>query len=122
VTFAVLTACGVSDSLGPVATVEATNSVDQFQLQVLAMEDGTGTRTYAWENTGTQATVDIVQNISSGSAILTIQDASGTVVHQEDIANDNDTDTSVGIAGSWTIEVRMEKATGWFNIAVAKKT
>ena len=63
-----------------------------------------------------------VQSLAGGSALLTIRDAAGTVVHQEDIGNDNDTDTSVGVAGSWTINVELGGATGTINFRVQRKT
>ena len=119
---AVLIGCGDGSPLGPESRVNVTRSPDNFLLQVFNMDAGTETLTYTWENTGTQATIDVNNGISSGSAIMTIQDAAGTVVHQEDIANDNDTETSVGVAGSWTIEVRIQNASGTFNLIIMKKT
>ncbi len=79
-------------------------------------------RSYDWENTGTQATIDVTQAISGGSAFLTIRDAEGTVLYQEDVAADADTTTPVGVAGTWRIEVRLESTTGTFNFRVQKTT
>jgi hypothetical protein len=117
----VLTACG-DNTLGPDNQLEVTNATDNFQFQVSNMDTISQTLRYTWLNTGTQATIDISQAIASGGATLTISDADGTVVHQEDIANDNDTDTAVGVGGDWTIEVRIQNATGTFNFRVQKKT
>ena len=117
-----LAACSGDNTLGPDNQLEVTSATDNFQFQVSNMDKISQTLSYTWQNTGTQATIDISQAIASGSAILTIRDAGSTVVHQEDIANDNDTDTSVGVAGDWTIEVRIQSATGTFNFRVQKKT
>jgi hypothetical protein len=95
---AILIACG-GDPLGPDGRALVTRSVDNFLLQMWDLSDATETRSYTWQNTGTQATLEIFQVPCSGSAILIVKDAAGTVVHQEDIFNDNDTDTSVGVAG-----------------------
>ena len=119
---AILMACGEDTTLGPVNAVEVTNSVDNFLFRVSNLENISDTRSYTWENTGTQATIDITQSIVGGSVILTIRDDAGTVVHQEDIADDNDTDTAVGVAGSWAIEVRLQNTTGGFDFRVQKKT
>jgi hypothetical protein len=118
----VFAACSGDNVLGPDNQLEVTAATDNFQFQVSNMDNISQTLSYNWENTGTQATIDISQAITSGSAILTIRDADGTVVHEEDIADDNDTDTSVGVAGTWVIEVRIQSASGTFNFRVQKKT
>lgn len=115
------TACGGSNPLGPDSQMNVTKADDQFLIQVRFMENGTDNLTYRWRNTGTQASIDISQSISSGSVILIIKDHAGTVVHQGDISNDDDTDTAAGVAGDWTIEIRILNATGTFDIAVQKK-
>lgn len=117
-----LTACSSDNSLGPDNQLEVTNATDDFQFQVSNMDRVSQTLSYLWENTGTQATIDISQAIASGSALLTIRDDFGNVVYQEDIADDNDTDTAVGDAGMWAIEVRIQSATGTFNFRLQKKT
>ena len=119
---ATLTSCSVGVPLGPESQVEVTKETDDFLLRAWYMENGTTTLTYSWGNTGTQATVDITQFISSGSVILIIKDDVGTVVHQDDIANDNDTDTAVGVAGDWEVELRFQNATGSFDLSIRKKT
>ena len=117
---AMLTACG-GDSLGPDGRVQATVGIDNFLLQMWDLSDATETRSYAWQNTGTQATIDILQLACSGSAILIVKDDAGTVVHEEDIFNDNDTDTSVGVAGDWTIEIQLQNVNCSFSFRVFKK-
>ena len=118
---ATLTACG-SDPLGPDGRVQASVGVDGILLQMWDLSDATDTRSYTWRNTGTQATVDILQLPCNGSAILIVKDGAGTIVHQEDILNDNDTDTSIGIAGEWTIEVQLQDVNCSFSISVNKKS
>jgi len=117
-----LASCDGDIGLGPDNQLEVTSAVDNFQFQVSNMESVSETLSYTWQNNGTQATIDISQAITAGSAILTIRDADGTVVHQEDIAEDNDTDTAAGVAGAWSIEVRIQSVTGTFNFRVQKTT
>ena len=114
--------CSDSNLIGPANQLEVTNAVDQFQFQLTDLADVDDTRSYTWENTGTQATIDVSQAITGGSAILTITDADGTSMYAEDIADDNDTTTPVGVAGMWRIEVRLESVTGTFNFRVQKTT
>jgi hypothetical protein len=117
-----LTGCHEANVIGPANQLEVTNAVDQFQFQVTDLVEVDDVRSYTWQNTGTQATIDISQAVTSGSAFLTIRDAEGTILHQEDIAEDQDTTTPVGVAGMWQIEVRLESTTGTFNFRVQKVT
>jgi hypothetical protein len=114
-------ACDSSNLIGPDNQLEVNSAVDNFQFQVSTLDNVSQDLSYTWENTGTQATVDISQAITGGTALLTIRDAAGTVVHQEDIGNDNDTDTSVGVAGNWSIDVELDSATGTINFRVQKR-
>lgn len=118
----VLPACSDSNTLGPGNQLEVTNATDNFQFQVSNMEKIEQTETYTWAHTGTQATVNISESITAGSVILTIEDDAGTQVYQEDIASTGSGETTVGVAGDWTITVKIQKATGTFNFRVQKKT
>lgn len=125
VTVAALIVAGCSDGgalIGPDNQLEVTNAVDQFQFQVSGLFEVTDSRSYQWENTGTQATVDVSQAITGGSAILTIRDAAGTIVYQEEIAQDSDGTTAVGVAGTWQIDVVLTRSRGTFNFRVQKST
>ena len=113
--------CG-DDPLGPSGQLQVEKTVDIFLINAMTLEDANETLSYQWDNTGTQATVLVTDGISSGSAILTIEDASGTVLHQDDIADDNDTDTAVGVSGSWRIQIDIQNVTGSFSVSVMKKS
>lgn len=115
-----LTACG-GDPLGPNGREQITASPDNFLVQLWDLSEATDTRSYTWQTTATQATVEILQLACSGSAVLTVKDAAGTVVHQEDIFNDNDTDTSVGVAGQWTIEVQLQNVNCTLSFRLVRK-
>lgn len=117
-----LTGCGGGNLIGPTNQLEVGTAVDNFQFQVSNLDNVSQGLSYTWENTGDQATVDISQAITAGSVILTIRDADGTVVHEEDIRQDNDTDTAVGVAGRWTIEFQLDEVTGTFNVIAQRKT
>ena len=117
-----LIACSSSNLIGPDNQLEVNNATDNFQYQVSNMDNITQDFSYLWENTGTQATIDISQAMTAGSAVLTIIDDAGTVVHQEDLRDDNDTDTSVGIAGNWSIDLQLNGASGTLNFRVQRRT
>ncbi len=117
-----LAACDSANVIGPDNQLEVTNATDNFQFQVSALDAVSETRNYDWENTGTQAKVDISQAITGGSAQLTISDADGNVLYDEDIAQDSDGDTPAGIPGTWRITVTLRDTTGTFNFRVQKVT
>jgi len=116
---AIIPACS-GDPLGPEGQFQVTSSVDFFLIQMWNLDDADDTHSYQWENTGTQATVDISQGTSNGSVMLIIKDAAGTVVHQADVLDDNDTDTAVGVAGTWTIDLQLQNVTGSFDVSIMK--
>lgn len=111
-----------ANGIGPENQLEVTNAADQFQFQLTELDDVSDRRGYDWENTGTQATIDISEAITGGSAVLTILDAVGTVMYETDIADDGDGTTPVGVAGTWRIEVVLSRTTGTFNFRVQKTT
>ena len=116
------TACDSANLIGPDNQLEVTSATDNFQFQVSALQNVSQTVDYDWEITGTRAKVDISQAITSGSAMLTITDADGAVVYEDDIAADNDGDTPPGTAGTWRISVRLVGVVGTFNFRVQKVT
>ena len=117
-----LVACDSANVIGPDNQLEVTNAVDNFQFQVSALDAVSETRHYDWENTGAQAKVDISQAITGGSAQLTVSDADGTVLYDEDIAQDSDGDTPAGSPGTWRITVTLNDTSGTFNFRVQKVT
>lgn len=108
--------------IGPENQLEVTNAADQFQFQLTALDGVTDTRSYAWQNTGSQATIDVSPAVAGGSAMLTIKDAEGKVMYQTDIAQDSDATTPQGTPGTWRIEVYLNQTSGTFNFRVQKKT
>ena len=119
---AAVAACGDSNVIGPDNQLEVTNAQDNFQLQVSALDEVSQTLEYSWQNTGTQATIDVSQAITSGTAILTLTDADGTVVYQEDLADDSDGQTLVGVAGAWGIRLVLDGVNGTFNFRAQRTT
>ena len=110
---------GCSDPLAPFEP-EVTNATDNFQLQATGVTALTSTLTYSWVNTGTRATVNHSTTTSEGTAHLTIRDASGTVVYDEDLVPSLNEPTTAGTAGNWTIQLRLTSYSGTLNFRVQK--
>ncbi len=114
--------CG-SDSTGPLTPFEPqiNNAPDSFQLQATDVSDVGATLQYSWENTGTQASVDHSTTTASGTAQVTIRDASGGTVYDHGLVPSLNEDTSSGSPGTWTISVVLAQYSGTLNFRVQKK-
>lgn len=112
---------GCANELGPGNERTVVNTTDQFSYSVLNLNEVSDAERYRWENTGTRARIDIIQGITRGGALLTVQDAEGTLLYRDDIADDNDTVTEAGVPGTWIIEVSYDGTSGAFNFTVAKE-
>lgn len=113
-----VTACGGSSSpvLLPQYQPQISNLTNSFSFQLTGVNDGTGTLSYTWQNTGTRASVDRSSSISGGVVTLTLRDAANTQVYQGPLNGmSGSVTTAAGVAGSWTIVVDFVGATGTIN-------
>jgi len=117
---AVAGACGDGNPIGPSNQPEIANNRDNFQFQASNLRGTTQTLNYTWENTGTTANVNQSGQISSGTARLTLRDASGTEVYNRALTETGTFMTAAGATGNWRIEVRLENVTGTLNFRVQK--
>ena len=118
---AVALLAGCANELGPENEREIVNSTDRFSYSVLNLDEVTDSERFQWENTGTRAKIDIVQGVTEGDVLLTIQDAAGTLMYRDDIADDNDTVTEAGEPGTWIIEVSYQDHSGACNFTESKE-
>ena len=100
---------------------EIGNTADSFQFQVTAIKDVTLTRDYPWDHTGSVANVNQSTTISSGSAILTVRDASSAQVYRRDLTENGTFQTAAGTPGKWTIRVEFTRASGTVNFRVQRQ-
>lgn len=101
---------------------EVINSVDNFQFQVTALKNYSGTLTYKWANTGTLAKGNHSSAVTSGTTTLVIMDDAGLQVYSEDLAQNGDYFSNAGTTGGWTIKVVLSGASGTLNFRVDKQT
>lgn len=113
-------ACGDNNPVGPSNQPEIANNRDNFQFQASNLRNTTQTLTYTWENTGTTANVNQSGQISSGTARLTVRDASGTEVYARTLTDTGTFSSTSGAAGNWRIDVRLDGVTGTLNFRVQK--
>jgi hypothetical protein len=111
----VLAGCSNNDPVVPGIEPEVVNSTDNFQFQVTAMQNYTGTLEYVWANTGPMADVDQSCQISAGSAALVLLDNGGAQVYSNDLSQGGSYVSSSGTAGDWRIRVVLSGASGTLN-------
>jgi len=120
--FLLLISCSEDNTLNPQFEPEITNNTDSFEFQATGVNNVSQTLIYTWKNTGTQANINQASNITSGSAILKIEDVNGDFVYQKNL-NENGSFTSVfGFSGDWKITVTLSKMSGDINFRVEKRT
>jgi len=119
----VASGCG-SDPVSPLDPFqpEINSSTDNFQLQATDVTDVGTTLEYSWTNTGTLAVVDHSTTTSVGSARVIITDANGTEVYSHGLEPSLTSETTSGVAGTWTITLVLADYSGTLNFRVQKKT
>lgn len=113
-----LAGCGKNSSPGK--DLQVANAPDNFQFQVTSMENYSRGYTYIWSNSGTSASVNQACSISSGTATLSIYDASNALVYARDLRQNGTFPTTTGTAGSWRITLMLSDVTGTLNFRVQK--
>jgi hypothetical protein len=113
---------GCSDNpVSPGKDLQVANVADNFQFQVTALQNYSTSYQYTWANTGTAATVNQASSLTGGTAVLVVRDNAGTQVYARSQAENGTFDTTTGVAGSWTITLTTNKASGTINFRVQRK-
>lgn len=86
------------------------NQADNFEYQVSDVQGFSGTLSYTWQNSGTQANVNQATTVSGGTITLRILDAAGTQVYSRSLSENGTFATAVGQAGAWTVRVVYSSA------------
>ncbi len=115
--------CGSdSNPASPLANFqpEIVNNQDAFSFQVTAIENVTTVVSYTWANSGTQAVINHSSTVDSGSVAVIIFDNDGSQVYGNPLVASLNENSSVGVAGSWTITVTLVNAYGTLNFRADK--
>jgi hypothetical protein len=116
---------GCADSiikpLGPENSEQIDNQPDTFRFQAVDMDNVHDTRQFSWTNTGTQAAVLHRNFIHHGTVVLMVRDAVGTLVDSVPMEYGIDTETDVGVAGTWQLELRFYGARGRVDVTLQRK-
>ncbi|GEM_PF-673168 len=108
-----------NDSLAPFQP-QIGSIQDSFQLQATNVSNVSTTVVYAWNNSGTRATINHSTTTTAGSTLLVIKDSVGTTVYSKALVASLNEPTSVGVAGSWSITLTLTNYSGTLNFRAQK--
>ncbi len=110
-------ACGGNSPMNPAYQPQIVNNTNSFQFQLTGVQNGSGSFSYTWQNTGTHASIDRSSSISAGTVNLTLKDSAGVVVYNHPLngASGSAPSDIPGATGAWTIVVDFVNATGTIN-------
>jgi len=117
-----LSGCGSGPPTSPGLQPQIANLTDDFSYQVSGVSNFSGSAPYTWQNTGISANINQSTTVTGGSMTLVITDAVGTQVYSRSLADNGTFVTADGVAGTWTIRVTYNGASGTVNFRAQKKT
>jgi PBP1b-binding outer membrane lipoprotein LpoB len=118
--FVLFVGCSDNNPTSPFANYnpEIVNNTDSFEFQISDGTNVTAVVEYSWQNTGTQASIDHSSVFTDGVASITILDADDTQVYSSVLLASSTEQSTVGVAGTWTIIVVFANADGTANFRV----
>ena len=117
----VVAACNRGHPFEPGNQPEFSNDTNLFQWQAVAMDNNSEVLNYTWTTTGAWAMVEQIPEFTGGTALLRIWDAAGVPVYARDLDKFGTYPTTVGQAGSWTVEVRVSGASGTVRFSITRQ-
>jgi hypothetical protein len=119
--FVIFSGCG-SDNPIDKFSPEIVNNPNSFSFQITDAVNLTWTKDYSWSNSGTMASVDhSPSGGATGTATLVLLDSNGTEVYSRDLKVDGVFDSSLGVAGNWTVRITFDNFNGTMNFRAEKK-
>ncbi len=115
-----LLGCGGNKVTNPQFQPQISNLADNFQFQATGVINVTQTLDYAWQNSGTAASVNQATTLTAGTAALAVFDAGGTQVYSRSLTDNGTFATSAGTTGNWRIHVVLNGYSGTINFRVQK--
>jgi len=118
-----LAGCGGStnSALNQQFQPQVSNATDTFAFQSTGVTGVTQVLHYAWQTTGTLASINQATTLTAGTAAVTISDANGKVVYTGNLASNGTFPSATGAGpGTWTIDVALNNYSGTLNFRVQK--
>lgn len=118
-----LAGCGGSNNnaLNPQFQPQVANLQDSFQFQSTGVTGVSQSLHYAWQTTGTAASINQATTLTAGTATVTVSDANGKVVYTGNLASNGTFTSAAGVGpGTWSIDVALSGYSGTLNFRVQK--
>jgi hypothetical protein len=112
----IMAAC--NESTAPAFELTVSNNPDDFIAQSVSVLNESLDREYAWQNSGTRATVTHATTVDGGIARIVIRDAANVVVYDRNLLSGLSEQTQVGTTGAWHIEILLSGFSGAVNVRV----
>ena len=121
-TLALLAACDTRVVTEPVYQPQVINVRNDFAYQVTGLEEFSSDVVYAWESDGRPASVLQSPQVLTGAATLFIADGAGVQVYQRSLGENGTFTTAAGTAGTWTVRLKFQEASGSATFHLTKPT
>jgi hypothetical protein len=117
---ATLGACDTRTTTEPVFQPQVVVVPTEFAFQASALFNVSSSQDFVWQSAGGTATVSQLPDNLSGAVSLVVLDGAGTQVYQHALTDQGTFTTLPGVAGNWTVRVRLEGASGALTFRLTK--
>lgn len=107
-----LAGCQARNPYAPGTHLTASNTPDDLRFQLLAVSENSTTFNYDWTHSQDSASLSISPSPSSGTAILSIQDAAGSEIFNHSLLEAGNFTVTSNTSGNWTVRVILGGFTG----------
>ena len=111
-----LLAPGCAAIHGTARDLQVTNRPGYFELHWERLETHSTSLAYEWSSAGSSVAMQQMSRIQGGIVKVEIHDASGSLVHSEDLGDAGSLTTFSGKAGVWRVSLRLERVTGMIGL------
>jgi hypothetical protein len=112
-----LAAGACDNSIGPENRLDVASDSAGFRFHAEGLDDVSQVLWYRWMNPWGAASVTRFEELSAGMAAVLVRDAEGARVYDR-VLDHRSFMTGGGVAGEWTIEIRLRNASGSLGIRV----
>ena len=120
IALALVAACDTRTSTEPPFQPQVVVVPTEFAYQASALLNVSSVNEYTWQSDGSAATVSQVPDNLRGTVSLVVLDGAGTQVYQHALTDTGTFTTASGVAGKWTVRVRLDDASGAITFRLTK--
>lgn len=115
-----LASCDTRTVTEPVFQPQVVVVPTEFAFQASALQNVSSANEYVWQSGAGSATVSQLPDNLRGDVSLVVLDGAGTQVYQHALTDTGTFTTAPGVAGTWTVRVRLNDASGALTFRLTK--